>query len=56
MPHDRSSGLARLLQQIIGERKGRAQQFQGARGSVLWEGFCGGNQKVGFGEQILEGL
>jgi hypothetical protein len=56
MPHDRSSGLARLLQQIVGERNGRAQQLLTSGGSVLWEGFCGGNQKVGFGEKILEGL
>jgi hypothetical protein len=48
--------LTHTLQQIIGEREGGAQQFKASRGSVLWEGFCGGNQNVGFGEQILEGL
>jgi hypothetical protein len=56
VPHDRSSGLARLLQQIISERKGRAQQLQSARDAVLGKGFCGGDEKVGFSEKILEGL
>ena len=56
VPHDRSSGFTRLLQQIISERKGCAEQLQSARGAVLGERFRGGYQKVGFGEQILEGL
>ena|ERR1039458_6379681 len=56
VPHDRSSGPAALLQQIIGERKGRTQQFKASRGSVLGKGLSCRDENVGFGEQILEGL
>jgi len=41
--HNRSSGLARLLQQIIGERKGRTEQFAATGGSVLGKGNGGGD-------------
>ena len=56
VPHDRSSGLACLFQQIIGERTGSAQKLAASRGSVLGKGFCRGDEKIGFGQQILEGL
>jgi hypothetical protein len=54
--HDRW-GYARLLQDVIRERKRGLRQFQASRRAVLGHRLGAvGNQKVNFGEDVLEGL
>jgi hypothetical protein len=47
---------ALLLNQIVSEGNGRTKQFPTSRRTVLRHRLCGGDEQVGFSEQVLERL
>jgi CII-binding regulator of phage lambda lysogenization HflD len=45
-----------LLEQIIGERKCRAEQLAASRGAIFWKWRGGGQNQISFRDQILDRL
>jgi hypothetical protein len=56
MTHDGRWRHALLLEKIIGEGQGRAQKLPTSGSSIFGQWVRSGDEKVGFREQIFEGL